>query len=206
MAGATTGSRDPVPRRMNTVVEEMHKPAPVHVVEGLCARLRDIEQTECGYGEELANECRSFIYDQAEVKWLDVLVTAYLINGGVILREAASSGSQLASPAQADTTQTSLTGDENKNFASAEPCCAQQEAPCCATSAPAASETPLQSLPTSMQVARGGMIGQEETVGAQEERAEQTPLDMDMLEIENMVNSLGVDSSSTSEGGPPALL
>jgi hypothetical protein len=72
---------------MEKVIEQMKTAAPEHVVQGLCTRLREIEGVESANGETLANECRKFIYEQNELKWIDVLVAAYFINGGVIVRE-----------------------------------------------------------------------------------------------------------------------
>jgi hypothetical protein len=73
---------------MDGIVEQMSKPAPKHVVEGVCQRLKEIEAIERDTGPLLADECRKFIYARDEITWLDVLVSAYYMNGGVMLREA----------------------------------------------------------------------------------------------------------------------
>lgn len=82
-------------QKMEQVVELMKKPAPKHVMEGLCQRLKEIETNEKGQqhfvnGAVLADECRKYIYSQDEILWMHVLMTAYYINGGVMLREAHS--------------------------------------------------------------------------------------------------------------------
>lgn len=67
----------------------MQKAAPKHVMEGLCQRLKEIETHENDTnGALLADECRKYIYSQDEILWMHVLMTAYYINGGVMLREA----------------------------------------------------------------------------------------------------------------------
>jgi hypothetical protein len=89
---------------MDEVVLLMQKPAPKHVIDGLCQRLREIELHEadfstkqagnkgaCLQGSLLADECRKYIYSQDEILWMHVLVSAYYINGGVMLREAVPS-------------------------------------------------------------------------------------------------------------------
>lgn len=86
-SGTNVNTSDNISGTMQKIVDQMKTPAPPHVLDGLCTRLKEIETAESFHGEALANECRSFIYQQEEVKWLDILVTAYLINGGVILRE-----------------------------------------------------------------------------------------------------------------------
>lgn len=75
---------------MDKVVELMKQPAPKHVMEGLCQRLKEIETLEEGAlnGAILADECRKYIYGQDEILWMHVLMAAYYINGGVMLREA----------------------------------------------------------------------------------------------------------------------
>ena len=92
---------------MEHVVELMQKPAPRHVMDGLCQRLKEIEtyeslEEDCKQkpgegvsiknrgvnGALLADECRKYIYSQDEILWMHVLMTAYYINGGVLLREA----------------------------------------------------------------------------------------------------------------------
>lgn len=73
---------------MDAVIEQMGKPAPKHVVEGVCQRLKEIESIEKATGPLLADECRKFIYARDEITWMDVLISAYYMNGGVMLREA----------------------------------------------------------------------------------------------------------------------
>jgi len=70
---------------MKGVLEQMEKPAPKHIIDGLCHRLKLIERAEGKDGRALADECRSFISNQS--KWVDVMMAAYLINGGIILRD-----------------------------------------------------------------------------------------------------------------------
>jgi hypothetical protein len=83
---------------MDRVIELMDKAAPKHVIEGLNKRLKEIETHEttsehlCSNGAALADECRKFIYGQDEVLWKHVLMTAYYINGGILLREAVQKG------------------------------------------------------------------------------------------------------------------
>ena len=194
MAGSSGSS---VPRRMKSVVEEMHSPAPMHVVEGLCARLRDIEQTESGYGEELANECRSFIYEQSEVKWLDVLVTAYLINGGVILREADSlqtdsqAGSQQSLAAQAESSASPCCPDAGTAPCDTGGAALQQAVPDDAADGAPREVPPVQVVESTDEAPQG--------VAPVPVVVESTAhvVDMDMLEIENMVNSLGIPTTPT---------
>lgn len=70
------------------VVSQMDTPAPPHIVSGLFSRIKEIERDEVDVGGSgFASDCRSFIEGKVEVKWMDVLVAAYMINGGVILRE-----------------------------------------------------------------------------------------------------------------------
>lgn len=71
---------------MKGVLEQMEKPAPKHIIDGLCHRLKLIERAEGKDGKVLADECRSFISNK-EAKWVDVMMAAYLINGGIILRD-----------------------------------------------------------------------------------------------------------------------
>ena len=165
------------PRNMKSIVEEMHTPAPKHVVDGLCSRLRDIETAESGYGEELANECRSFIFQQAEVKWLDVLVAAYLINGGVILREA-DCPQQYAATTQEEPSLHAATLPTPDVQAS-------QSAP----SAPMPGVDSQQQPPLQNKAATGSAVTESIAAPAT------TQLDREMLEIEDMVNSLGVDAA-----------
>ena len=75
---------------MDDVVKQMGSPAPQNVVDSLCFRLRLIAGAEGKGGEALSEECKSFLYNQAEVKWIDILTVSYLINGGIILRDVAS--------------------------------------------------------------------------------------------------------------------
>lgn len=69
-------------------MDQMKKPAPKHVVEGVCQRLKEIESVEKETGPLLADECRKFIYAREEITWMDILISAYYLNGGVMLREA----------------------------------------------------------------------------------------------------------------------
>ena len=71
-------------------MKQMGSPAPQNVVDSLCFRLRLIAGAEGKGGEALSEECKSFLYNQAEVKWIDILTVSYLINGGIILRDVAS--------------------------------------------------------------------------------------------------------------------
>jgi hypothetical protein len=76
---------------MEQVVSLMQKPAPKHVMDGLCQRLKEIESNETQRGLQIADECRKYIYGQDEILWMHVLVSAYYINGGIMLREAIQS-------------------------------------------------------------------------------------------------------------------
>ncbi len=82
---------DPSQNGMKRVLEQMKSPAPKHIVDGLCHRLKQIEMAEGKDGEAMANECRSFLdskkVEGKHVRWMDVMMAAYHINGGIILRE-----------------------------------------------------------------------------------------------------------------------
>ena len=142
-------------KSMQSVCSLMAKPAPAHVVDALCQRLREIESIEKDQGgEDLANECRSFIYQQGEVKWMDVMMTAYLVNGGVILRDASSATPSPSNSARSNT----KTVPEEVAIAS----------------------------PSAVGAGAGVLIK------SPDGSASRDFTDTDLLEIESMVNSLGI--------------
>ena len=169
---------------MQSVLSIMGTPAPQHVVDALCQRLREIEHMEKeNGGEDLANECRTFIYQQGEVKWMDVMMTAYLINGGVILRDAMGKMPKGGSPRRAD----------------------EQSTPTAASAAatPVATPVAVAAAPQMAAPKMASAIPAPKT--AQPETAASTVLikspnvanspdftDEDLREIENMVSSLGI--------------
>jgi hypothetical protein len=74
--------------RIDDVITMMNSPAPPGVVEKLCQKLRDVETHEKNTrGDFIVNECRSHIFKQEDVKWMDVMVSAYVINGGIMIRD-----------------------------------------------------------------------------------------------------------------------
>ena len=75
----------PPPQKMQRLEEQMDTPAPQHVVEGISCKLREIESVGGGHGISLSNECRSFMFQQSEVRWKHVLLMAWHLNGGVII-------------------------------------------------------------------------------------------------------------------------
>ena len=158
---------------MQSVLSIMGTPAPQHVVDALCQRLREIEHVEKeNGGEDLANECRTFIYQQGEVKWMDVMMTAYLINGGVILRDA--------------------TGKMSTEGASPRRGC-EQSTPTAASAAatPVASAIPVAATLETMAAPKKTAAPE---VLIKSPNAANSPdfTDEDLKEIENMVSSLGI--------------
>lgn len=160
---------------MQSVLSIMGTPAPQHVVDALCQRLREIEHVEKeNGGEDLANECRTFIYQQGEVKWMDVMMTAYLINGGVILRDAMGKMSRGDSPRRAD----------------------EQSTPTAASAAatPVAAAIPVVATPEMPESKTCTSTTAASTVLIKSPNAANSPdfTDEDLKEIENMVSSLGI--------------
>lgn len=100
---------------MKGVLEQMEKPAPKSIIDGLCHRLKLIEMAEGKDGEMLANECRSFISSNS--KWVDVMMASYLINGGIILRDVpvTTTSSSLDSPSLGSPNITSSTQQSAAN-------------------------------------------------------------------------------------------
>lgn len=167
---------------MQSVLSIMGTAAPQHVVDALCQRLREIEHVEKeSGGEDLANECRTFIYQQGEVKWMDVMMTAYLINGGVILRDAMGIMPKGGS---------SRRGDEQST-----PTAASAAATPVAAAATPDMATPKKAAPKMAQPATGTSTTAASTVLIKSPNAENSPdfTDEDLKEIENMVSSLGID-------------
>lgn len=164
---------------MDKVVQQMQTPAPKHVVDGLCSRLREIAAVEQDHGESLANECRSFIYQQGEVKWVDVLITAYLINGGVMLREpiAPAATTKKASP--------------ERTTAKIRPVATPDSATTMSTSVtPLSSAAPRIAAP---QCTVAPVVVDSPVVVKSPNRAKVDDfLESDMIEIENMVINLGL--------------
>lgn len=157
---------------MQSVLSIMGTPAPQHVVDALCQRLREIEHVEKeSGGEDLANECRTFIYQQGEVKWMDVMMTAYLINGGVILRDAMGKMPKGKCPRDEQSTPTAAS----------------------AAATPVASAIPVvaSAMPASEMEKPATAAS---TVLIKSPNAANSPdfTDEDLKEIENMVSSLGI--------------
>jgi hypothetical protein len=90
--------------RIDDVITMMNSPAPPGVVEKLCQKLRDVETHEKNIrGDFIVNECRSHIFKQEDVKWMDVMVSAYVINGGIMIRDIIPPSLEEAKTEEADT-------------------------------------------------------------------------------------------------------
>lgn len=95
---------------MESTLGLLSTPVPTGLVEGLFARIREIELVEAETGGgKLANECRSFIESKGgKVEWMDVFTVAHAINGGVLLRESSPSSSSSSSTRPASRSQGAL--------------------------------------------------------------------------------------------------
>ena len=72
---------------MDKLVKQMSSPAPVHIIDGLHRRLMMISASEGDTGQKLAHDCKQFLSEQSEVQWVHILMMAYMVNDGVILRD-----------------------------------------------------------------------------------------------------------------------
>lgn len=80
-----------IEENMDSVVALMKEKAPEAVVGDLLQRLEFLKND---IGEKKAEECKSHIGKKNNVKWLDILIVAYHINGGVLLRDSSSASQE----------------------------------------------------------------------------------------------------------------